>query len=361
MIAPRVTCPGNTAAAALPAHAAAVSAPAAHASPPPDPWFRTRSLQQAIDVRGAAFYPHRLRLLGSSNRFGLMQRVSRVGPITLGETIYETDVAVEFDDNRANYHVLVPLSGWLESRYRGQRLTSTPALASIYRPDDDMAATWWPGGSRHLAVKIDQVAVDRALESLIQGSLGSPIEFDPSLPLNGGAAQEWVRLLLTVHRQLENPNSLIRHSLVLAPLMESLIHGFLLVANHPYREFLERAAEPGRPAAVDDAIALIEAGPHLPLTTSQLATQCHISVRSLQEGFRRHVGMSPMTYVREVRLRRAHNELRSAHPSHTTVAAVAHRWGFTHLGRFATAHKQMYDETPYQALHATESPLSANH
>jgi AraC-like DNA-binding protein len=335
--------------------AALQSAPDPQESPPSDPWFRTRSPEQAMDVRGAAFYPHRLRLLGSSKNFALKQRVSRIGPITVGDTVYETDVAVEFDDNRANYHVLIPLSGWLESRYRGQSLTSTPALASIYRPDAQMAATWWPGGSRHLAVKIDQAAVDRALEALIQGSLRSPVEFVPSLPLKAGAAQEWVRLLLLVHRQLENPDSMVGNSLVLAPLVESLIHGFLLVADHPYRESLATPAEPGRSAAVGDAMAFIEAGPHLPLTTSQLAVQCHVSVRSLQEGFRRHLGMSPMAYLREVRLRRAHSELRSADPSHTTVAAVAHRWGFTHLGRFASAHKLMYGETPHQALRATNS------
>jgi AraC-like DNA-binding protein len=356
MNASRVTGLGTAAAETKPVPAATQNAVDPQESPPSDPWFRTRSPEQAMDVRGAAFYPHRLRLLGSSKGFALKQRVSHIGPITVGDTVYETDVAVEFDDNRANYHVLIPLSGWLESRYRGQSLTSTPALASIYRPDAQMAATWWPGGSRHLAVKIDQTAVDRALEALIQGSLGSPVEFDPSLPLNAGAAQEWVRLLLLVHRQLENPDSMVGNSLVLAPLVESLIHGFLLVANHPYRESLAAPAEPGRPAAVGDAMALIEAGPHLPLTTSQLAMQCHVSVRSLQEGFRRHLGMSPMAYLREVRLRRAHSELRAADPSHTTVAAVAHRWGFTHLGRFATAHKLTYGETPHQALRAANSP-----
>ena len=355
MNASRVIGLGTTTAATMPTPATVESVADEQESPPLDPWFRTQSPEQAMDVRGAAFYPHRLRLLGSSNSFALKQRVSHIGPITVGDTVYETDVAVEFDDDRANYHVLIPLNGWLESRYRGQPLTSTPALATIYRPDAEMAATWWPGGSRHLAVKIDQVAVDRALEGLIQGSLSSPVEFDPSLPLKAGAAQEWVRLLLLVHRQLENPNSMVRHSLVLAPLVESLIHGFLLVANHPYRESLARPAEPGRPAAVGDAMALIEAGPHLPLTTSQLAMQCHVSVRSLQEGFRRHLGMAPMAYLREVRLRRAHSELRSADPSHTTVAAVAHRWGFTHLGRFSTAHKLLYGETPHQALRATNS------
>jgi AraC-like DNA-binding protein len=59
-----------------------------------------------------------------------------------------------------------------------------------------------------------------------------------------------------------------------------------------------------------------------------------------------------MAYVRVVRLRHAHRDLRSADPTHNTVAAIAHRWGFTNLSRFAAAHKTMYGQTPLQALHA---------
>jgi AraC-like DNA-binding protein len=157
---------------------------------------------------------------------------------------------------------------------------------------------------------------------------------------------------LMVHRQLQCPDSLMQYSLVWDPLVESLIHGLLLVADHPYRHALAAPAETGRPVAVRDAMDIIEAGPHLPLTTSTLATQSHVSVRTLQEGFQRHLGMSPMAYVRMIRLRRAHRDLRSADPAHSTVAAVAHRWGFTHLGRFAAAHKTMFGETPLQALRA---------
>jgi AraC-like DNA-binding protein len=62
--------------------------------------------------------------------------------------------------------------------------------------------------------------------------------------------------------------------------------------------------------------------------------------------------MSPMAYVRAVRLRHAHRDLRSADPTDNTVAAIAHRWGFTHLGRFAAAHTTTYGVTPLQALRA---------
>jgi AraC-like DNA-binding protein len=319
---------------------------------PTGPWIRTTSPEQSIHLCKTSFYPHRLRLLGPSNGFGLTHRVTRVGPITVGDITYDTDVALGFVEIRASYHVNVPIKGWLQSRHRGLETTPSPEVASVYRPDGETAVTRWPAGTRNLAVKIDQVAVDRALESLIDGPVQAPIPFEATLPLNGNAAQSWVRLLLTVQRHLDWPDSVIAHSVVSVPLVESLIHGFLLVADHPYREQLAAPAEPGRPGAVRNAMDIIEAEAHLPLTTSTLARQCHVSVRTLQEGFRRHLGMSPMAYVRVVRLRRAHRELSSADPFHSTVAGIAHRWGFTHLGRFAAAHKKVYGETPLQALRA---------
>jgi AraC-like DNA-binding protein len=256
------------------------------------------------------------------------------------------------DESRPSYHVCVPLRGWIQARHRGQELTSTPALGSILRPDAGITVTRWPGGSRHLQVKIDQLAVDRALETLLLEGLDSPVAFGAALPVQPGAAQDWVRLLLMVHRQLQCPDPLLQHSLVWDPLVESLIHGLLVVADHPYSQALAGPAAPGRPGVVRDAMDIIEAGPHLPLTTSTLASQCHVSVRTLQDGFRRHLGMSPMAYLRVVRLQRAHRDLRSADTDHSTVACIAHRWGFTHLGRFAAAHKEMFGETPLQILRA---------
>jgi AraC-like DNA-binding protein len=244
----------------------------------------------------------------------------------------------------------VPLEGWFESRHRGQQLTSTPALGAIYRPDAPISVTRWPAGSRQLAVKIDQLAVDKALASLINEPVHLPIAFDAALPIGAGAARDWVRLLMTVSHQLECRDSVVRHPVVSIPLVESLIHGFLLVAGHPYRNALNAPANPARPSAVGDAMDIIESGPHLPLTTSTLAAQCHVSVRTLQEGFRRHLGISPMAYVRLVRLRCAHRELQRAQPTVDSVATIAR--GFTHLGRFAAAHKATYGETPLQTLRA---------
>jgi AraC-like DNA-binding protein len=314
--------------------------------------FRTRSPEQAMHLCETAFHPHKLRLLGASSEFGYVQRRTQAGPITLADLTYDTDVSLGFGEGRDSYYVHIPLSGHLESRYSGQELISTPALASIYGPDADMTVTRWPAGSRHLGVKIDQLAVDTALERLLGRPLDSPVEFTAALPVQAGAAQSWVRQLLWMSRELAYPDNPMRHSAVLDPLVEAVIHGFLFMADHPHRELLASPAEPVRPMAVREAMDIIESSPQSSLTTSLLASQCHVSIRALQEGFRRHVGMTPMKYMQFIRLRRAHRDLRAAHPANATVASIAHRWGFGHLGRFAAAYKAMYGETPLQTLRA---------
>jgi transcriptional regulator GlxA family with amidase domain len=57
-----------------------------------------------------------------------------------------------------------------------------------------------------------------------------------------------------------------------------------------------------------------------------------------------------MTYLQQVRLGRAHDALSHADPSLNTVASVAHRWGFAHLGRFATAYRTRFGQSPSETL-----------
>ena len=56
-----------------------------------------------------------------------------------------------------------------------------------------------------------------------------------------------------------------------------------------------------------------------------------------------------MAYLRSVRLDSVRGELQAPGPG-TTVAAVAHRWGFAHLGRFTAYYRRRYGESPSQTL-----------
>jgi AraC-like DNA-binding protein/DNA-binding CsgD family transcriptional regulator len=104
------------------------------------------------------------------------------------------------------------------------------------------------------------------------------------------------------------------------------------------------------PILVKRVVEAIEARPDSPFTISTLAQVAHVSARTLQEAFRRHMGISPMSYLQQVRLSRAHDDLRHADVSHFTVARIAHRWGFSHLGRFAAAYRTKYGVNPSHTL-----------
>lgn len=103
------------------------------------------------------------------------------------------------------------------------------------------------------------------------------------------------------------------------------------------------------PAALRRAIAFIEDNADLDLTPAQVAGWAHISVRSLQLAFRRHLDTTPMTYLRDVRMARVRRELVEGDGS-AGVAEIATRWGFLHQGHFGQAYRRAYGETPGTTL-----------
>ena len=61
--------------------------------------------------------------------------------------------------------------------------------------------------------------------------------------------------------------------------------------------------------------------------------------------------MTPTANLREVRLDRAHHELRSAEPdAGVTVTDTALRCGFGHLPRFAAAYQRKFGLLPSETL-----------
>jgi AraC-like DNA-binding protein len=109
---------------------------------------------------------------------------------------------------------------------------------------------------------------------------------------------------------------------------------------------------------VDRAIMIMEAAPADDLSVVDLARATNVSVRTLQAVFREHTGTTPMGYLRQLRLSRAHRDLLAADPRRDTVARIAHRWAFPHLGRFASAYRARYGYNPSITLHTETVPLS---
>lgn len=100
-----------------------------------------------------------------------------------------------------------------------------------------------------------------------------------------------------------------------------------------------------RSAVVRAALEYLHANAATPITVQHVAEAVHISPRGLHAAFVAELGRSPSEHLRAIRLQGVRDELRFAAPT-DTIAAVARRWGFVHLPRFAEAYERAFGELP---------------
>ncbi len=86
------------------------------------------------------------------------------------------------------------------------------------------------------------------------------------------------------------------------------------------------------------------------LTLTDLCQALDTSSRALCYGFKEMFGVSPMSYLKILRLKAAHQLLKTASPNTITVTESATRFGFCHLGYFSRDYKQMFGKLPSETL-----------
>lgn len=101
-------------------------------------------------------------------------------------------------------------------------------------------------------------------------------------------------------------------------------------------------------AAVRRAQAVIESRAHEDLSLADLAREARVAPRSLQYAFRQHLGLSPLAYLRQVRLDLVHQALVDG--TAISVGDVAGRYGFFNPGRFAAEYRALFGENPGQTF-----------
>ena len=106
----------------------------------------------------------------------------------------------------------------------------------------------------------------------------------------------------------------------------------------------------GSPATLRRAVAFIDEHAHEDITAADIGAAAFVTIRAVQLAFQRHMGTTPLAYLRRVRLARAHHDLTTADPATQTVTAIAYRWGFHSSSRFAAAYRQAYGIPPGHTL-----------
>lgn len=311
--------------------------------------FRTTDVDKARQVIEERFYANFIDVLEGGTAFTARYDIAALGALTLGRLSFDTEVRIRFGE-LGSYHVDIPLGGRMAWRQGAHtRTVATTASAAVFQPHGDTTLDRVSADCPLLAVKIDSTALNGQLENLLGRPLRAPVVLAPELDIARGAGLSWVHMIRAVSNDVQ-AGGLPTHPMVARPLQETLLTGLLLAAGHRYRDELDRPAPALRPGPVKRAMDAVHSRPEHPFTTAELAGLAGVSARRLQEAFRQYVGMTPLAYLTDVRLTRVRDELRSGTPGEVSVSAVAHRWGFGHLGRFSARYRARFGELPSQTL-----------
>ncbi|WP_033290685.1 AraC family transcriptional regulator [Amycolatopsis jejuensis] len=312
---------------------------------------RSRDFDEACARVGEVFCPHRLAPRATGRPEDVRFNSVEFGAVGLSYLAYGSPVRIRPRHLSTFFLVQVPLAGRALVRTGHAEVWSDVRQASVPDPDADLDMLW-EEDSEQLIVRIERTALERQLERLLGRPPERPLRLDARLDLGAPAAQSWLATVQLLRSDLDGPGGL-RHP-VLQEQTERLVMSQLLAAI-PHTASAELTdprgeATPVPPRVIRRADQLIADHAREALTVEDLAEAVGLSVRSLQEGFRRHLGTTPTARLREARLAGVRRSLLGADATRTTVSRLAADWGFHHLGRFAVVYREHFGESPSQTL-----------
>jgi AraC-like DNA-binding protein len=245
--------------------------------------------------------------------------------------------------------VCVPVSGRVRIATRSEEAWVTPGRGAIVTPGVPVQVDYLSQQSHIRTLLFARSTLQEELYSMLGRAPSKPLDFKFGFDYSDG--DPFGRTLSLLASEIDSPDGLTSVATLEARLGRLLMASLLTNSRHNYSEEL-LAGKVGvpRPRSIQGAIDAIETDPAGIETVADIAAVACLSVRALDAGFRQHVGVPPMRYLRQVRLARTHSALLTSDAESTTATAIARDWGFLHYGRFAAEYRQTYGSTPSETL-----------
>ncbi len=270
--------------------------------------------------------------------------------ITLGYLDYSTAVTVDVLELGNDHLVIVPANGESTVTNQERAVQASPVMAVLPAPGTAMTLSC-ERDAAHLLVRISHAALDLHLSRLLGRSIDRPLEFDLGFDLSTGTASRWNFAVQMLHAEILDMQSLLHTGVGVGQLEEFVMSSLLYTQPSNYTEQLHNTSGVLSHRAVRIATEYIERNLAEPITVQDIANEAEVSVRTLQGQFKKDLGQTPTSYLRNRRLDRARADLADTSPNGSdTVTQTAYRWGFTHMGRFSVTYRNRFGETPSQTL-----------
>lgn len=270
------------------------------------------------------------------------------GPVSFGFCTYEGDFRCKREADSGKFVLFFPLRGNASFKRGNETFESKPGRGFISN-GPALGTVRFAGPRQHLVMIVEENEMINRLHRMLEMPVRGPLDFHPDIDLTSGPGLILKDLAEATFSGLAQDAALRQSPLALSNLTGAMTDLILETVPHRFSGELARAAPSPAPRHVKRAIDFMHANLSRPISLGDIADACQVSVRSLQKGFKDFKMTTPMTYLQHLRLEAAHKELQQASPA-LSVAAIALKWGFGHMGRFAVDYKLRFGQSPSQTL-----------
>lgn len=306
--------------------------------------FDSRDLDETRAMVGRVMKPHRLGIVGRGQRLGSSMHHVALGDVSLSRLRYGADVEIQPGPLEDFFLVQMPLAGWAHIECGEQTVDSGPDVASVLSPSDSTSMRW-KGDCDQIMVRLSRALVERTLAVQLGRPLNDGVRF--RLGFRWRDSGMWTSLLSYVLECARSAQDLQRHRLVVTHIEQLVAATLLCTHEHNHADAAPSRCGPVLPRHVRKVQDYLDAHAHEPIRGGELAQIAGVSLRSLYAGFKEFCGVSPMQYLKDLRLERARADLLAGGGS---VSGVALRWGFAHMGRFSADYRTRFGESPSASL-----------
>lgn len=308
--------------------------------------LHSTDLDQVQQKIGRVLCAHQLRLHQPHHTLNTDFYYKASPRLGFGRLRYGASVSIHPEPLVDFYLLQIPISGHERIQLSRQHFESNVRSASMINPIDEFNMEHSSQADK-LFIRIGKANLEHFYQQHYQHPLVKPLQFSVLQPLHGPTGASLWHLMQWLFAEISQ-GVLFTQTQSAQRLEDTFLAALLDLWHH--NQPPPSTESTLTPHAIKKAKQFIEEHLSESLSVQRIATTVGISSRSLYIGFKNYVGLSPMQFVKQQRLARAHQLLRQADPSHTSVTHIALSCGFTHLGQFAIDYQQCYSELPSVTL-----------
>lgn len=320
--------------------------------------FNTINIRKTVDV-----YEH------ACNITGWQQLYNQILPGQFDGSVIEGWLeGIQFFKEYTNKMVQQKCMTWPGSIWIGIPLPSNPKMGMIGNSTltEDLVGIQiggtefglnTPDDYTILGLVVDLELLESYFETILQRPF--PIHFlskQMTIHLQPLEKQRLCNLIETALNIAHSSPEIINNSLTIKTLrydlldaLDSLFNGIESV-NHPFITLSKSQQNHMKLVNQAHDFVIDNAQNQDEVSIVDLCEHLRTSRRTLQNAFQSVWGVSPITYLKAIKLNAVRRELRSPYSLFSTVQDAAMSWGFWHMGQFSADYLALFKELPSQTL-----------